>query len=375
MKTYKLSEVQKQYPQISDSYISDSGIVSDIDLRSIFSDDEIDEVALKAIIESFNNPTQIQKETLIKKDKTDKAFNKISQSTDKEASLAKIDLTLPTASKEERIAKIKSLRLLKANPLPIINDYISKRLLVGPGEFICFVAEAKGGKTSLANSIVKSLVDGDKKILYISNEESASAIITKLAYTYVSKYATIETIADQECELDSKILLAGVGVHQDLDMTDVKDIKFIIEKYKNDVDIIVFDYLSKVVKDSDTGETSHEAMKSISSYLSQVMITTPVIAFSQIKLKGIAKDDGVAQKVQGTGSLPQLVTKLIELKKQDFGFSTLSISYERNQNSDTQEDSELNLTYNPQTGLLDHLSSTDYQQQLTIKQLEGLNDD
>lgn len=162
-----------------------------------------------------------------------------------------------------------------------------------------------GKSTTAANLAYQFLLDQpNKDILYISNEEDAATILSRVAclmnkVSYMA-YRTSALTLDQRRAVESRIHEISERIEvvekHDFDMTCLEDVKSVLEaaaRNQEKVGLVVLDYLQTVFKSKKRPFLKEfEVSKELGHYLKEYgkRISIPVVVFAQLKPRSESPD-------------------------------------------------------------------------------------
>lgn len=148
----------------------------------------------------------------------------------------------------------------RENAVTFINKSISKHFVAAPGSLIVIPSMTNNGKSTLTAAITQALVNEDKRVLVLSNEEKepdvrarVSCLRTNISFgDYKSNKCTkeqIELVLDDAEMLADSSRLVVISTKNESDaykVTTVKGVMATLEKAKGNFDCAILDYYGNV---------------------------------------------------------------------------------------------------------------------------------
>jgi replicative DNA helicase len=170
--------------------------------------------------------------------------------------LQKEDLTKRGFDKQKMLRDLDD----RKNAVIFLNEKISKHFIAAPGSLIVIPSMTNNGKSTLTAHIAEAMVNKDKKVLILSNEEKEedvrariSCLRTRVSFgDYKTNKCSVEEI---EKVLDDAELLANssnlvvISPKNESDaykVTTVKGVMATLEKAKGVFDAVIIDYYTNV---------------------------------------------------------------------------------------------------------------------------------
>lgn len=257
-------------------------------------------------------------------------------------------VTLHESLKNEDITKRKfdaSIMLKdledRKNAVTFLNEEVSKDIIAAPSSLIVVAAMTSNGKSTLTGHIIETLVNENKKVLVLSNEEKEGDVRARVSClrknvsfgTYKQGKCTTEE--ERSVILDSTQLansgqLVVISTSNSLDaykVTTVKGVMTTLKKAKGHFDAVILDYYQNVNKTeigtNDPWHVNNKLAGELNIFKDSAPF--PIIAFAQCKgiqaPKGTAKADldfesnHPAYRWKGGGDINTFATDIIELTK------------------------------------------------------------
>lgn len=148
----------------------------------------------------------------------------------------------------------------RKNAITFLNEDISKHFIAAPGSLILIPSMTNNGKSTLTAHIAEALVNENKRILVLSNEEKeedvrarVSCLRTGISFgDYKTNKCTTEqinTVLDDAESLASRGLFVVISPKDDSDaykVTTVKGVMTTLHKAKGKFDAVLLDYFTNV---------------------------------------------------------------------------------------------------------------------------------
>ena len=166
-----------------------------------------------------------------------------------------------------------------------------------PGGLTLIVAATNQGKSTMACNIVAPLIAENKRVLFLSNEESRAEVRTRVSCirlnisygNYTNNLATPaekQAIKDDVQKVEHNLIVVGNGTEQDKYRTQnsngmIQTIKSVIGK----VDCVVIDYLQRVLSTDIDDAADWKAQKHLIVELDSIKHLTgcPLVIFAQVE--------------------------------------------------------------------------------------------
>lgn len=154
--------------------------------------------------------------------------------------------------------KNKKFQEVMKKKMPFINSTLSQVTCVAAGVVYLVAAKTGGGKSTTVANIVIPLLQANKKILIVSNEESRNHIFVRIAcrilgYSFLkwTKSELPDNILDHidvECERLSRIItVAGTDFQDNYKfVTTPEGLEMVFNRYANDHEVIILDYFQAI---------------------------------------------------------------------------------------------------------------------------------
>lgn len=166
------------------------------------------------------------------------------------------DLTNRSFDKQRMLKEIED----RKNAVIFLNERISKHFIAAPGSLIVIPSMTNNGKSTLTAHIAEAIVNQNKKVLILSNEEKEedvrariSCLRTKVSFgDYKTNKCTLEDIEkvlnDAEfMSKDAKLVVISPKNEADAyKVTTVKGVMATLEKAKGKFDAVIIDYYTNV---------------------------------------------------------------------------------------------------------------------------------
>lgn len=166
------------------------------------------------------------------------------------------DLTNRSFDKQRMLKEIED----RKNAVIFLNERISKHFIAAPGSLIVIPSMTNNGKSTLTAHIAEAIVNQNKKVLILSNEEKEedvrariSCLRTKVSFgDYKTNKCTPEDIEkvlnDAEfMSKDAKLVVISPKNEADAyKVTTVKGVMATLEKAKGKFDAVIIDYYTNV---------------------------------------------------------------------------------------------------------------------------------
>ena len=166
------------------------------------------------------------------------------------------DLTNRSFDKQRMLKEIED----RKNAVIFLNERISKHFIAAPGSLIVIPSMTNNGKSTLTAHIAEAIVNQNKKVLILSNEEKEedvrariSCLRTKVSFgDYKTNKCTAEDIEkvlnDAEfMSKDAKLVVISPKNEADAyKVTTVKGVMATLEKAKGKFDAVIIDYYTNV---------------------------------------------------------------------------------------------------------------------------------
>jgi hypothetical protein len=199
----------------------------------------------------------------------------------------------------------------RENAVTFINDQVSKDLIAAPGSLILVASMTNNGKSTLTAHIAETLVNEDKKVLVLSNEEKeqdvrarVSCLRTGISFgDYKTNKCTREEfnkVLDDAEFISKRLIVISTDNESDAyKVTTVKGVMTTLEKAKGKFDAVIIDYYTNVnMTEKGTQEPWH-VNNTLASKLNIFKDSAPfpIIMFAQCEsFKSDKKLDSKAQK-------------------------------------------------------------------------------
>jgi replicative DNA helicase len=182
--------------------------------------------------------------------------NEIDKISKIHSSLEKEDLTNRAFDKQKMLKDIED----RKNAVIFLNQKISKHFIAAPGSLIVIPSMTNNGKSTLTAHIAEAIVNQNKKVLILSNEEKEedvrariSCLRTKISFgDYKTNKCTaqeIEKVLDDAEFLSKDAKLVVISPKNESDaykVTTVKGVMATLEKAKGTFDAVIIDYYTNV---------------------------------------------------------------------------------------------------------------------------------
>ena len=166
------------------------------------------------------------------------------------------DLTNRSFDKQRMLKEIED----RKNAVIFLNERISKHFIAAPGSLIVIPSMTNNGKSTLTAHIAEAIVNQNKKVLILSNEEKEedvrariSCLRTKVSFgDYKTNKCTLEDIEkvlnDAEfMSKDAKLVVISPKNESDAyKVTTVRGVMATLEKAKGKFDAVIIDYYTNV---------------------------------------------------------------------------------------------------------------------------------
>lgn len=166
------------------------------------------------------------------------------------------DLTNRGFDKQKMLKDIED----RKNAIIFLNERISKHFIAAPGSLIVIPSMTNNGKSTLTAHIAEAMVNKNKKVLILSNEEKEedvrariSCLRTKVSFgDYKTNRCSVEEIEkvlnDAEfLSQDAKLVVISPKNESDAyKVTTVKGVMATLEKAKGNFDAVIIDYYTNV---------------------------------------------------------------------------------------------------------------------------------
>ena len=228
------------------------------------------------------------------------------------------------------------------NALPCVTENLSKVVPLYGKEFILIGAETGAGKSSAAANIVFPIIDLGKRVLYISTEEKAEDIYTRVAcikngWNFANERnwdavqrAKRDAEITQLVEEDKLVIIDTYTPGKDRtygyrvmppDMTTLEGLQTAMESVEKDgenFDLVIIDYISKVGTSSKyTNMQEWQVIWNATKYVEEwsKRIGVPTVMFTQLKPnESVEKEKPFKLRLPGSQRITTLVTCAIEIK-------------------------------------------------------------
>lgn len=275
--------------------------------------------------EIYNAKLKIQK----------KEIDKISKIQD---SLQNEDLTTRTFDRNKMLKDIED----RKNSVIFLNEKISKHFIAAPGSLIVIPSMTNNGKSTLTAHIAEAMINKNKKVLILSNEEKEedvrariSCLRTKVSFgDYKTNKCTpeqINTVLDDAEFLsqDAKLVVISPKTESDAyKVTTVKGVMTTLEKAKGKFDAVLLDYYTNVNVGETGGQDPWHVNNVLAGELNVFKDTCPFPIIVMAQCEGI-KVDGKKEEIdesvfdsqhpayrwKGGKSILLYATDIIELKR------------------------------------------------------------
>jgi KaiC/GvpD/RAD55 family RecA-like ATPase len=226
--------------------------------------------------------------------------------------------------------------------LPCITERLSKVVPLYGKELVLIGAETGAGKSSAAANIVVPIIEKGKRVLYVSTEEKAEDILTRIVSIRNGwNFATERNwSATQRAERDAKlkeiveedkiVVIDTYTPGKDRnygyrvmppDMTTLEGLKTALESVEKDdetFDLVIIDYISKVgTSNRFTNMQEWQVIWNATKYIEEwsKRIGVPTVVFTQLKPnESEDKEKPFKLRLPGSSRIPLLVTCAIEIK-------------------------------------------------------------
>lgn len=182
--------------------------------------------------------------------------NEIDKISKIHSNLEKEDLTARGFDKQKMLRDIED----RKNAVIFLNEKISKHFIAAPGSLIVIPSMTNNGKSTLTAHIAEAIVNQNKKVLILSNEEKEedvrariSCLRTKVSFgDYKTNKCTmeeIEKVLDDAEFLSKDAKLVVISPKNEADaykVTTVKGVMATLEKAKGKFDTVIIDYYTNV---------------------------------------------------------------------------------------------------------------------------------
>lgn len=182
--------------------------------------------------------------------------NEIDKISKIHSNLEKEDLTNRGFDKQKMLRDIED----RKNAVIFLNERISKHFIAAPGSLIVIPSMTNNGKSTLTAHIAEAMVNQNKKVLILSNEEKEedvrariSCLRTKVSFgDYKTNKCTvdeIEKVLDDAEFLSKDAKLVVISPKNESDaykVTTVKGVMNTLEKAKGKFDAVIIDYYTNV---------------------------------------------------------------------------------------------------------------------------------
>lgn len=166
------------------------------------------------------------------------------------------DLTARGFDKQKMLKDIED----RKNAVIFLNEKISKHFIAAPGSLIVIPSMTNNGKSTLTAHIAEAMINKDKKVLILSNEEKEedvrariSCLRTKVSFgdykTNKCSAEEIEKVLDDAEFLSKGAKLVVISPKNEADaykVTTVKGVMATLEKAKGNFDAVIIDYYTNV---------------------------------------------------------------------------------------------------------------------------------
>lgn len=173
----------------------------------------------------------------------------------------------------------------------------SRTLSLAPRSLCLIAAATNQGKSTLACNIVVPLVDEQKKVLFLSNEESEGEVRTRvscirlgLSYgAYKNNYYSTEVCSQIRSDvklIESQLIVVGSTTDQDKYRTRNADgIVRTLKAVAGKVDCVILDYFQRVLTTDAADDADYLAQKQLTVDLDALKheVGCPIILFAQIQ--------------------------------------------------------------------------------------------
>jgi replicative DNA helicase len=271
--------------------------------------------------------TQDEKEAILRMRKTDAAFQMVLDAEDARDKLKNLSLKslmqgntrIIQARREE---EEKSLR----DRLIWIDEAFSKQVPLTTDQLYLFGGMSKNGKSTLSANIVHSLAKQTKKSLVISNEESTTDVLARVAcldvgVNFNKDKLGLTSSSDREKvtrrSLQAAELVHVVGKEQAATYT-IEVVKQLLElSLAEDYSVIVLDYFQVVSQSLDNPTLSYyDVLSMLATFLGSFVKRSkaPLVVFAQLKPN--TKDGGdFKNRLEHCKSIFNVATHIFELTK------------------------------------------------------------
>lgn len=225
------------------------------------------------------------------------------------------------------------------NRLICITPGLTKLVPLEGEEVILLAAQTGDGKSTVAANIVEPILAQDKKVLYISTEESFTRILNRLValrknWVYNEQNMWSDKMRTERNDavkdlINSKLLtiidLNTRGVDKDtgdsvspLSITNLDNLKTIMESTIRDeleYDLLVLDYITKIRKDGSHGKAEWQVIMNTMAYIEEwcKKTNTPAVVFCQLKTEEDAKSSDFQTRIKQSKQLYDAVSFAVEL--------------------------------------------------------------
>ena len=198
----------------------------------------------------------------------------------------------------------------RKNAVKFFSESLSKDLIAAPGSLILIASMTNNGKSTFTAHIAETLIDENKKVLILSNEEKeqdvrarVSCLRTNVSFgDYKTNNCTdeeVEKVIDDAEKLSSRLVVISTANKSDAyKVTTVKGVMTTLEKAKGIFDAVIIDYYTNVnMTETGTQEPWH-VNNQLASELNIFKDTAPfpIILFAQCE--GLKTDKKLESKSQ-----------------------------------------------------------------------------
>jgi hypothetical protein len=274
----------------------------------------------------YNTKLKIQKSEMDK-------VSKIHESLEKE------DLSNRVFDKQKMLKDIED----RKNSVIFLNEKISKHFVAAPGSLIVIPSMTNNGKSTLTAHIAEAIINQNKKVLILSNEEKEedvrariSCLRTRVSFgDYKTNKCTVEDI--EKVLNDAEFLAQGaklvvISPKNESDaykVTTVRGVMNTLEKAKGIFDTVIIDYYTNV-NISETGSTQDpwSVNNILASELNVFKDSAPFPIIAMAQCEGLRTDKNKQEledsdfesqhpmyRWKGGKSIIIYATDIIELKK------------------------------------------------------------
>lgn len=239
--------------------------------------------------------------------------------------------------KEHYKDSIDALKNSIKNRLYCITENLTNVVPLEGIELILVCAQTGSGKTTCSVNIVNPLIDQGKRVLYISTEERAEDVYSKVAclkrdWNYNNQrtwdeenWLELKKEVDSLVEEDKLVVVdnytcgtdvASGNVVNPLDLTNLEDFKMLLNSVKRDgehFDLVIVDYISKIgtnTKNDAEWLVIYKTVKFIEEWIKEAKV--PAVVFSQLKNRS-QEGESFQMRLPGSKRILNAVTCAIEL--------------------------------------------------------------